>query len=154
MKSTITIILYLIVLPLFIIWLLFCGVIAFFGLFFHKKFIPIDFDGVKKKDTICSVLNSKGLLSDEEYAFETKDVAGLYDELIFRGYLFVLRPIIVLLKYTNFANDFILYLVHRWMEVHNYKQKQKTNSFFTLLFKFCVNTAGRIGQVLHRVKPK
>ena len=89
---------YLLSTPLFIIWLLFCGFLALLGEFLPSKKIAIDLEKVKRKETICSVLNSKKLLSDEEYSFETQDVASLYNELIFRGYLFVLSPIIFLLK--------------------------------------------------------
>ena len=54
----------------------------------------IDLKKVKEKETICKVLNQKGLISDKEYNFETNEVAVLYDETTFRGYLFILKPII------------------------------------------------------------
>ena len=149
-----TLIAYILTIPLFIIWLLFCAFLAFLGLLLFKKQIVIDIQKVKDKETICSVLNKKALLSDEEYDFETNDVANLYDDLIFRGYLFVLAPIIFLLKYTNFANSFILYLVHKWMQMHKYKKvyKKEPKTFFSTLMNICVRIAGLIGQFLYRLK--
>ena len=146
---------YLICTPLFILWLFFCGFLAFLGELLPSKKIAIDLEKVKRKETICSVLNSKKLLSDEEYSFETQDVASLYNELIFRGYLFVLSPIIFLLKHTSFADSFVLYLVHRWMDVHYFNKDSAytPKTFFSQLFKICVYLAGNVGQVLYRIKP-
>lgn len=145
---------YLITIPLFIAWLFFCGILAFIGALLPKKYIAINLDGVIKKDTICSVLNSKGLLSHEEYSFETNDVASLYDELTFLGYLFVLNPVIFLLKNANFLDTFFMYLVNKWMEVHNFKKENnlKEKTFFSILAKVCVTLAGYVGQVLYRLK--
>ena len=66
---------------------------------------------VKQRETICSVLYKKNLLTTSEYEFETVDVASWYDELTFRGYLFVLAPVIFLLKHFSFADNFVLYIV-------------------------------------------
>ncbi len=154
MKKFKIIILYIITLPLFITWLFFCLSIGLIGFFLSKKNLKIDLDAVKKTDTICSVLNSKGLLSDEEYSFETNDVASFYDEATFSGYLFVLNPIIYLLKTTNFADSFVLFVVNKWMLIHHYeiKHKNKPNTFFSNLAKSCIAIAGYIGQVSYRFK--
>ena len=64
--------------PLFFIWLLFNAILAFLGVFLFFKKSPIDLDKVQKKETICAILHHKGLLSDQEYAFETNDVANQY----------------------------------------------------------------------------
>ena len=104
---------YLITIPLFTIWLLFCFLISLIGSLLYKKRVLIDLDRVKKRETICSVLNSKKYLSDEEYEFETVEVASLYDELTFRGDLLVLAPVIFLLKHFSFADDFVFYLVKK-----------------------------------------
>ncbi len=146
---------YIITIPLFTIWLLFCFLISLIGSLLYKKRVLIDLDRVKKRDTICSVLNSKKYLSDEEYEFETVEVASLYDELTFRGYLFVLAPVIFLLKHFSFADDFVFYLVKKWMKIHKYQRqhKKKAKSFFSALMSLCVLLAFFVGQVLYRVKP-
>ena len=146
---------YLISIPLFTIWLLFCFIISLIGSLLYKKRVHIDLDRVKKRETICSVLNSKKYLSDEEYEFETVEVASLYDELTFRGYLFVLAPVIFLLKHFNFADGFVFYLVKKWMHIHKFQRqhKKKPKSFFSALMSLCVLLAFFVGQVLYRLKP-
>jgi len=146
---------YLIIIPLFTIWLLFCFMISLIGSLLYKKRVHIDLDRVKKRETICSVLNSKKYLSDEEYEFETVEVASLYDELTFRGYLFVLAPVIFLLKHFSFADGFVFYLVKKWMYIHKYQRqhKKKPKSFFSVLMSLCVLLAFFVGQVLYRLKP-
>ena len=145
---------YLVTIPLFIVWLFFCAILALLGALLPKKYIAINLNAVKKKDTICSVLNNKGLLSDEKYSFETNDVAPLYDELTFLGYLFVLNPVIFLLKNVNFLDNLFIYLVSKWMKVHNFKKENnsKNRTFFSILAKVCVTLAGYVGQVLYRLK--
>lgn len=144
---------YIITIPLFITWLLFCAILALLGSLVIKKQIAINLYEVKKRDTICGVLNHKGLLSDEEYSFETNEVAALYDKLTFDGYLFILNPIIFLLKHTNFADKFVLYLVHKWMEVHDFKKENKgeLKTYFSILAKFCVSIANFVGQFLYKL---
>ena len=146
---------YFITIPLFICWLLFSFVLSLIGLFLYERRIHIDLEKVKKRDTICSVLNSKKLLSDDEYAFETEDVALLYDELTFRGYLFVLSPVIFLLKHFSFTDSFVLYLVKKWMYIHKYlrQHEKRPKSFFSALMSLCVFLAFLLGQVLYRLKP-
>lgn len=144
---------YMITMPLILVWLLICAVIALIGLALPKKQLLINLENVKNKETICKVLNKKGLLSDEEYNFETNVVAPRYDQLTFCGYLFILNPVIYLLNNTYFADSFVLYLVHRWMEVHSFNRrcKQQTNTIFSSLVKVCVYIAHAVGQVLHRI---
>ena len=93
------------------------------------------------------------LLSDEEYSFETNEMAAQYDKLTFRGYLFILNPIIFLLNRTNFMDKFVLYLVHKWMEIHYFKKEHnhKPRTFFSGLAKVCVSLAGAVGQILYRL---
>ena len=145
---------YVISVPLFIIWLLFCITLALLGALIPKKLILIDLDEVKRRETICRVLNNKGLLSDEEYSFETNEVAANYDELIFHGYLFILNPIIFLLKRTSFMDRFVLYLVYKWMEIHYYKKEHnhEPRTFFRALANVCVYFAGAVGQILYQLK--
>ncbi len=144
---------YLITTPFFIIWLLFCAVLALFALLLPKKDILIDLNKVKQKETICKVLNKKGLISDKEYSFETNEVAVLYDETTFRGYLFILKPIIISLKYTNFLDGFISYLAYEWMEVHSFKKEHncEAKTLFGLLSKISVTIAKLVGTFLYRV---
>ena len=125
-------------------------------MFLRNKKIKIDLIRVKKRDTICSELHRKKLLSDEEYEFETVEVASWYDELTFRGYLFVLAPVIFLLKNFSFADRFILYLVHKWIKIHYHQKKHKTKpkNFFALLMALCVILANYVGQVLYIINPK
>ena len=137
---------FLITTPFFLVWLLFCAILALIALVLPKKDILIDLDNVKQKETICKVLNYKGLISDKEYSFETNEVAILYDELTFRGYLFILKPIIITLKYTDFLDGFITYLAFKWMEVHSFKKEYKdmldmycpTNIFFGTAFSHSI----------------
>ena len=144
---------YLITTPFFIIWLLFCAILALFALVLPKKDILIDLKKVKEKETICKVLNKKGLISDKEYSFETNEVAVLYDETTFRGYLFILKPIIFTLKYANFLDGFLLYLAYKWMEVHTYKKEhnREAKTFFWLLSKVSVSIAKLVGTFLTKV---
>lgn len=146
---------YFIAIPLFVFWLLFCFVISLIGSLLYKKRVRIDLDRVKRRETICSVLNQKKYLSDDEYEFETVEVASLYDELTFRGYLFVLSPVIFLLKHFRFADSFVLYLVKKWMYIHKFQRehKKKLKSFFSALMSLCVLLAFFVGQVLYRLKP-
>ena len=144
---------YLITTPFILAWLLFCAILALIALVLPKKDILIDLDNVKQKETICKVLNNKGLISDKEYSFETNEVAILYDELTFRGYLFILRPIIITLKYTNFLDKVMTYLAFKWMEVHSFKKEynQDAKTFFWLLSKISVAIARLVGTFLYRV---
>lgn len=144
------IIAYTITLPLFITWLFFCAIIALIGSFLPKKKITINLKEVKKEETICSVLNKKGLLSNEEYNFETNEVASLYQRTAFTGYLLILAPIIFLLKNTSFADSFVLFIVHKWMDVHSFKKPTtyKANKFYSSLAKTCVLIADKVGQFL------
>jgi len=141
---------YILTLPFLTLWLLFCFIISLIGSLLYKKRIHIDLDRVKKRETICSVLTTKKLLSKEEYEFETVQVASLYDELTFRGYLFVLAPVIFLLKHFSFADSFVLYLVHKWMHIHHHQRihNQKPKSFFSYLMSICVLLSFFVGQVV------
>lgn len=154
MNFIISFLAYIICIPLFIAWLIFCAGIATIGIFISKKHILINLDRVKKKETICQVLNTKGLISNKEYSFETDEVAPLYDELTFRGYLFVLNPIIFLLKHTDFTNTFVVFLVNKWMNIHHFQNQYKKdpNTYFSAFAKLCVVLAGNVGQVLYRFK--
>lgn len=120
---------------------------------FSKRKIDIDLQRVKQRETICSVLHKKNLLTTSEYEFETVDVASWYDELTFRGYLFVLAPVIFLLKYFSFADSFVLYVVKKWIKIHYYQKKYNTkpNTFFSFLMSFCILLANLLGQVLYRL---
>jgi hypothetical protein len=140
--------------PLFILWLLFCFFLSIIGFFTTRKKITINLDNVKKRETICSVLNNKNLISDQEYRFETEDVATLYDELTFKGYLFVLKPVIFLLKHTAFSDTFILFLVKKWMYVHHFQRRYKKNpnTPFYFLIKTCVLLAKYLGHFLYIFK--
>ena len=75
---------------------------------FTQKQIPIEYEKITKVDTICSVLNGKNLLSDKEYEFEAIEVASLYDHITFLGYIFIVSPIIYLLKKSSFLDGFYL----------------------------------------------
>jgi len=144
---------FLLTTPFFLAWLLFCAILAILALVLPKKEILIDLDNVKQKETICKILNKKGLISDKEYSFETNEVAVLYDELTFRGYLFILRPIIITLKYTNFLDKVMTYLAFKWMEVHSFKKEhnKEAKTFFWLLSKISVAIAKLVGTFLYRV---
>lgn len=152
MKTLFNFFAFIITIPLFFIWLLFCAVIAIIGSLFTKKKIQINLKEVKEKETICSVLNKKGLISDEEYSFETNDVAKKYDETTFLGYLFILAPVIFLLKYTSFTDKLIVNIVYKWMDVHMYKKPMtyKANRFYTKLADICVYIASLVGQLIYR----
>ena len=154
MKSIFKLFANLLFISLLFIWLLFCLFIALLGSFFINKKIQIDLQRVKKRDTICSVLYEKNLLSSSEYEFETSEVASWYDELTFQGYLFILAPVIKTLKHFSFFDSTILYLVKNWMEVHYYQKEYKTKpkSFFSLISSISVKLANWVGQVLYRTK--
>lgn len=140
--------------PLLIVWLLFCLLIALLGSLFINKKIQIDLQRVIKRDTICSVLYEKNLLNKAQYEFETAEVASWYDELTFNGYLFILNPVIKTIKYFSFFDDIIYYLVKKWIEVHYYQKeyKSKPKTFFSFLTTLSVKLANWLGQILYRIK--
>lgn len=141
---------FILTIALSLIWLLFCLCIALMGSLFSKKEIQIDLEEVYQKETVCSVLHKKGFLSDEEYYFETNNVAKQYNQTTFRGYLFIVAPLIVLLQYTNFADSLIKKIVSIWMDVHHF---QKSSDYtakraWRYLVLFCVRIAEYVGRFL------
>ncbi len=154
MKLISKIIANMLFIPLLCIWLLFCLLIAILGALFINKKIRIDLQRVKKRDTVCSVLYEKNLLTKDQYEFETEEVASWYDELTFKGYLFILAPVIMTIKYFSFFDGIIFYLVKKWIKVHYFQKeyKSKPKTLFSLLTTISVRLANWVGQVLYRIK--
>ncbi len=144
---------FLIFTPLYLIWLLVCAVLSFIGVFIplsNKKLQPTM---VQKRQTVCRVMNEKGLLSDHEYSFETEVVASQYDEFTFSGYLVILGPVILLLKHFAFLDSFMMALIRQWMRVHSFREDAGSGSpvprFLVSLAAFCVGIARSFGKVLY-----
>jgi len=141
---------------LYLFWLVFSLALAAAGLFLPIKSNDLKADSVKESDTICKALYSKSKLTAEEYAFETDQVAVSYDDLIFKGYGFIVAPVIWMLKNNDIIDSSLLFLVHRWMAVHHYKFKTenanktqvKPANFDLVLTKFCVSVAKGTGKSL------
>jgi len=154
MKLISKIIANILFIPLLFIWLLFCLLIAILGALFINKKIQIDLQRVRKRDTICSVLYEKNLLSKDQYEFETVEVASWYDELTFDGYLFILAPVIKTIKNFSFFDGIIYYLVKKWIKVHYYQKEHesKPKTFFSYLTIISVRLSNWVGQVLYRIK--
>jgi hypothetical protein len=134
------------------VWLCFSIVLALTGAFLPSHSRGLKAQEVKDSDTICRALYEKGKLTKEEYAFETDHVAESYDDQIFKGYSFIVFPVIWTLKKTNTIDSSILFLVHRWMSVHHHFFENKTHNkppkfdiFFT---KACVAIAKGTGKSL------
>jgi hypothetical protein len=63
--------------------------------------------------------------------------------------------VIFLLKHFSFTDDFVFYLVKKWMDLHKFQRehKKRPKSFFSFLMSLCVLFAFFVGQVLYRIKP-
>lgn len=140
-------------LPILISWLLICAVMALVGRILPRRTLPLDLAFVDQSTTVCKILNHKGLISDEEYRFEHTQVAALYDKMTFGGYLFILGPIIRLLKRFRFLDGFFLYLVRRWMRVHEHflYNKEKPALWHLGVTYICIGWAHNLGRFLHQL---
>jgi len=137
---------------LFSIWLLFASLLALVGAFLPFSAKKLDAAEVKTSDTICRALFEKGKLTEDEYAFETEKVAESYDELIFKGYSFIVAPVIWMVKNSSAIDKPMLFLVHRWMGVHHFffdNENHKSPALFDIaLTKVCVLIAKGTGKSL------
>lgn len=140
-------------LPILISWLLLCALMAVMGRILPRKSLPLDLQFVDQSTTVCKILNHKGLISDEEYRFEHTQVAALYDKMTFAGYLFILSPIIRLLKRSRFLDGFFVYLVKRWMCVHEHFlfNKEKPALWHLGVTYICIGFAHNLGRFLHQL---
>jgi len=134
------------------LWLSLSIAMALMGTFLPFKSRALRKETVKEADTICKILFEKKKLTAQEYAFETDQVAVHYDDLIFKGYGFIVFPVIYTLRITDLIDRPILFLVKRWMAVHHYffdneshKKPLRFDIFFT---KFCVAVAKGTGKSL------
>lgn len=136
--------------PVLISWLLLSCLLAIAGTFLKKEFRELESDQVKETVTVCKVLCEKSLLSPEEYNFETNQVAKMYCESTFTGYLFILAPVIHILRHSNWLDSIMLSLVHRWMRVHHDKISKINLStvFEHSLVKICTLIARNSGYAL------
>jgi len=139
--------------PILIFWLFICAGLALMGRFLPRKTLPLDLNFVNQSTTVCKILNHKGLISDEEYHFEHSEVAALYDKMTFAGYLFILGPIIRLLKRVQFLDGFFVYLVKRWMRVHEHLlyNREKPVRWHLGLTYTCIGLAHNLGRFLHQI---
>ncbi len=145
---------YLLLVPLYILWLLICLGFAVFGFVFPNKRFRLDLDEVDRRTTVCKVLNQKGLISQKEYEFETQNVAAYYDEQTFTGYLFIMKPVIFALQMTSYFDSFFVFLVKKWIAVHRFLffQIEKPKQFYIRLAAVCVALAHGVGVCLHHLK--
>ncbi len=145
---------YLFLVPLYIPWLLICLGFACFGFFFPSKRGRLDLEEVDRRTTVCKVLSQKGLITQQEYEFETQKVAAYYDEQTFSGYLFIMKPVIYALQMTTYFDSFLLFLVKKWIAVHRFMfyQIEKPKLFYIRLAAVCVALAHGVGVCLHQFK--
>lgn len=134
------------------LWLVLSLFLALAGTFLPIKSNFLKAEQVKESDTICKALFDKNKLTAEEYAFETDQVAESYDDLVFKGYGFIVFPVIWIIKKTDTIDGAVLFLAHRWMSVHHYFFENKTHikpAQFDIFFtKFCVAVAKGTGKSL------
>ena len=104
---------------LYMLWLFVCFVLALVGFLIPVRAEVLDSKYVLESDTICKALFHKNKLTQSEYDFETTQVAEHYSDLIFRGYGFIVAPIIWTIKKFNFIDSAVLFFVYRWMNVHH-----------------------------------
>jgi hypothetical protein len=115
-------------------WLLLCLLLSLIGILLPQKSKPISVDYLLNQDTICRILNSKGLLTDEEYNFEHQVVAPYYNDITFSGYLFIVKPFVYELKKSNRFDKIFQFLVHNWISAHKKKNNEKVEvSFFIII---------------------
>lgn len=138
------------VIPFLVLWLLFCSLLALLGWVLPAKILKLNSDEVEASLTVCKILNEKGLISDDEYGFETQKVARLYDQLTFKGYLFIMNPVIAIMKGAQFLDAFVLWLVKRWMNVHRHflGGNQNPPAFHVMLTRLCTHLAFYLGKTL------
>lgn len=146
-------------LPLLLAWLMICALIALFGVILPAQREYLNTDQVEASRTVCKILHKKGLITDEEYAFEHRVVAARYDHSTFKGYLFILTPIMGLLERSQFLDKFLTYLVKAWMDVqHHWMQKGDRPARWQIyLARVCVSLAhynGRFVAPLFNLRPR
>jgi hypothetical protein len=102
-------------------WLVLCGFIALLGILVRNRAEVLDREIVKGATTVCKTLYEKKILSKKEYDFEVTQVSDMYGKSTFAGYLFIMSPIILILKRVSWLDVITLHLVRRWINVHRYK---------------------------------
>lgn len=135
-------------------WLVFCGFIAALGTIVRKRVESLDSKMVIDATTVCKVLHEKKVLSKKEYDFEAIQVAGIYNKTTFVGYLFIMFPIIFILKRVNWLDVTTIHLVRRWIRVHRYKlsMSNHVSLFDRKIVEACVLVAHCTGAVLLLLK--
>jgi hypothetical protein len=133
-----------------ITWLLLCAVIALFSTLMPHFSQKIDLVEVRKRITVCKLLNQKGLISDSQYDFETTAVASQYDQVTFRGYLFICRPIIYIMQNSHWMDAFMNYMVQRWLLVHEFflNSKARPSMIYLTITHLCIFLARGVGRAL------
>lgn len=143
-------------------WLVVCILLAALSLIIPRRSKEIDLSEVKNKNTICRYLNEKGRLTDEEYSFETENVASFYDYFTFKGYLFIVSPLLFLMKVLSRFEDLMLWLVYQWIKahkkifselnIHTHTLNDKLEpvpTYTTVITYICVRIAQGVGVTLH-----
>jgi hypothetical protein len=141
---------WMIFLPLLIVWLSLCIVLALLGIILPRRPSPVQLDFVRESQTVCKILNHKGLISDDEYYFEHEIVAPRYSQAVFSGYLFIVGPVRGFLKNFYFLDSFFVFLVKRWMGVQHYflKQNQRPPTWQLLVTQLALFIADGVGRVV------
>jgi len=139
----------------YIFWLAICFFISLPGFLIPFKKKELESSVVKKHYTICRCLFEKGVISEKTYAFETDQVSKHYDQLVFKGYTFIVVPVIFTLRKSKYIDNFILYFVERWVAVHKYQFKQinvEPPIFHRFLVKVCISISRAVGSTLTLLK--
>jgi hypothetical protein len=129
-----------------------CFLLALIGIFIkEKKDEQLKTDEVQDSITICRLLFERSKLTEQEYAFETEQVATAYNASAFTGYKFMAAPIISVVKRKSFLDHSLVFLVRRWIKVHRYffeNKNQKPPRFHILFTQSCIFIAKGTGKTL------
>ncbi len=152
-----------IIIILAVTWLLLCSVLALISFFLPRQKKEIDLLEVKNKNTICRYLNERGRLTDEEYSFETENVAAHYDDITFKGYLFIVSPLLLFMKILSQFEDLMLWLVYQWIKAHkkifselniqSFDDKvEQVPRYISIITFICVRIAQGVGVTIHSLQ--
>lgn len=136
----------------FIAWLILLAPMAIAGFLFVGRKSPVPTEQVDASKTLCKSLWQKGLLPREDYEFEYTEVSQNYSGNVFRGYQFLVGPVIFALDNSHCLDDIVLFLVKRWIALQRaFKlSSQPIFPFDYYLSKFAIGYASGMGRFLFR----
>lgn len=133
---------------IFFFWLIFCFLLSLPGFLIRVRSHRLNQNDVKKHLTICRCLFEKNLIDEKVYSFETNQVSQMYDHLVFKGYGFIVFPVIYALKKYSFLDKSVLFFVTKWVAVHEHffnKSSLKTPKSHIYLVFICTSISRALG---------